>query len=69
MTPTGVIMILMLIKFDGTVIWGIVPYDTYDSCYASLKHAPSKEQYKWIDRVCMKDTMKPKVPQEGGWKK
>jgi hypothetical protein len=68
MTPTGVVMILMLIKFDGTATWGVVPYDTYDSCYASLKHTPDKEQYKWIDRVCMEDITKPKVPQ-GGWKK
>jgi hypothetical protein len=75
MTLSGVIMVMTLISFDGTVSFGVVGYKNYDLCYASLKHPVDKERYQWAERVCMDDPntinsleKATKIPSWGGLK-
>ena len=48
-----VLMLVVLLNTDGTISKGIVPFESYDSCYKSLKHTVDSARYVWSDRVCV----------------
>ena len=45
-------MVILLIGTDGTVSRGIVPFETFDSCYQSTQH-PVDEKYTYVERICL----------------
>jgi hypothetical protein len=53
MNVTGVVMAMMLFSADGTVSQGVVPYDSYESCWRSLRRSVDIKQYPVSVRVCM----------------
>jgi hypothetical protein len=46
-------MVLLLAGNDGTTTLGVIPYKSYESCYASLKFPINPSMYSYADRVCM----------------
>ncbi len=76
MTLSGVIMVMTLISFDGTVSTGVIAYKNYNACYAGLKHDVDRTRYHYVDRVCMDDPntinslerVGSKIPSWGGLK-
>jgi len=52
MLKTGVVMVILLMGSDGTVSRGVIPFETFDSCYQSTQH-PVDEKYVYVERICM----------------
>lgn len=65
-----VVMVMFLYGADGSVASGVVPYQDYDSCWASLKREVDASRYVASERVCMSaqalDRLFIKKPQVGG---
>ena len=49
----NVVMVLLLAGNDGSTTLGVIPYKSYESCYASLKFPINPAMYAHVDRVCM----------------
>ncbi len=52
MLKTGVVMVILLMGSDGTVSQGVIPFETFDSCYQSTSHQVD-EKYVYVERICM----------------
>lgn len=65
-----VVMVMFLYGADGSVASGVVPYQDYNSCWASLEREVDASRYVASERVCMSaqalDKLFIKKPRVGG---